>query len=72
MLEQGRIIFSPAAIAGLSERCGAAQKAGDLGMVKRIQALLALAENVPLRQVAAVLQCSVQAIYIWLREFILD
>ena len=41
MLEQGRIIFSPAAIAGLSERCGAAQKAGDLGMVKRIQAMLA-------------------------------
>jgi len=38
-------------------------------MVKRILTLLVLTENTPPKQVASTLRCSVQSVYIWLREF---
>jgi len=70
MFEDAKIIFTPEVINVLSVRLEEAQKAGKLGMVKRILALLALAEEIPLQQAASTLRCSVPSIYIWLREFI--
>ena len=71
MFDQAEIIFTPKSKKELWKRSEAAQKAGDLGMVKRTQALLALAAKAPPPQIAAVLQCSVQAVYLWSKDFIL-
>jgi hypothetical protein len=60
MFDQAEILFTPKSKKELWKCSEAAQKAGDLGMVKRTQALLALAAKAPPQQIAAVRRLSLE------------
>lgn len=71
MFDQARIVLTSEIINKLLNRLDSERKAGNLGMAKRIEAILALSENVSPRQIALVLRCTVQGVYNWIKEFIL-
>ena len=55
----------------LTQRLGQAYTAGDLRLVRRVSALLGLANGETVAQVAETLSVSRQAVYNWLKTFIL-
>ena len=55
----------------LTQRLGQAYTAGDLWLVRRVSALLGLANGETVAQVAETLSVSRQAVYNWLKVFIL-
>jgi transposase len=63
------IRFTQRTIKLLTERLGQAYAAGDLRVVRRISALLGLAKGESVAEVAETLSVSRQAIYDWLRIF---
>ena len=56
----------------LDETLGRAFKAGDLGMVKRVTALLGIARDEPVRLIASGVGVSPSTVYVWLRAFLLE
>jgi transposase len=72
MFDQAEMRFATETINELSGRLNSARKYGDHGMVIRTQALLALSKGVSPKQVAMTLQCSTQAVYNWIKEFIVS
>jgi transposase len=70
MFDQARIQLSKDIRNELRGRFDAAWKSGDLSLTRRIQALLALSNGVSPKQVAMTLQCSIQTVYNWIKEFL--
>jgi transposase len=71
MFETAAIKLSAETIEKLSKRAERARRAGDIGMLKRVEALLALSHHVPIKSVSKILRCSPQTIYNWIKDFIL-
>ncbi len=71
MFDQAKIVLTHEIKNELSRHLDTEQKSGNLGMVKRIAALLALSEEISPKEIASVLRCTVQGVYNWLKEFIL-
>src|SRR4051794_41448427 len=57
---------------GLEATLCRAFKAGDLGMVKRVTALLGIAREEPVPLIAAGVGVSPSTVYAWLRAFLLE
>lgn len=66
------ISFSGATIKSLRQRLGQAYAAGDARLVRRVVVMLGLAEGIPVTQLAETHSLSRQALYAWLKAFMLE
>jgi len=66
-----RVQFRPATVKALSNELDKAYARGDIRLVKRISALLALAKGAAVDAVADTLRVARQTVYTWLQEFLL-
>jgi transposase len=55
----------------LKKRLKAAEKMGDIRLIKRILAILSLSEGVSKEEIASILEVSLEAVRLWLQAFIL-
>jgi transposase len=67
-----RVRFSPAIVKQLHWHLRLAWRCGDKGRLRRLTALVGLADGRPVAELAARLAVSEETIYAWLRAFLLD